>query len=104
MKETTSIRLIRLARSRPAKYLLQKMSAVIGHVPQALRDIVRESGAHGTCDGAEDVFRPEVANGLDNLALRWKETSDPLWQARHPSFRPEPAAEEPVEELIEVAA
>lgn len=90
MKEQTSIRLIRLARSRPAKYLLQKTSA----------------GAYGTCDGAEDVFLPEVASDLDNLALRWKETSDPLWQARHSSFRPElfPEPVERAEELAEVAA
>ena len=65
MKEQTSIRLIRLAHSRPAKVLLQKTSAMIGHVPQALRNIVAESGAHGTCDGAKDVFLPEVAGGLD---------------------------------------
>jgi hypothetical protein len=143
MKEQTSIRLIRLARSRPAKYLLQKTSAVIGRnpqknfprlidlfplfkayqkrqpfsenlyracpiidVPRALRDIVQESGAYGTCDGAKDVFTPEVASGLDNLALRWKETSDPLWQARHSSFRPEPIPEpvERAEELAEAAA
>ena len=65
MKEQTSIRLIRLAHSRPAKVLLQKTSAMIGYVPQALHDIVAESGAHGTCNGAEDVFLPEVTGGLD---------------------------------------
>lgn len=75
-------------------------------VPQALRDIVAESGAYGTCDGAEDLFTPEVADSLDNLALRWKEGSDPLWQARHPSFQPEPIPEpvERVEALAEVTA
>jgi len=121
MKEQASIRLIRLASSRPAKVLLQKTSAMIGRNPQKnfprLIDIgirmspkpyhdamykVRDAFLQKPAGMAEDVFTPEVADGLDNLALRWKEASDPLWQARHPSFQPEPIPE-PIERVKALA-
>lgn len=40
--------------------------------PQALRDIVRESGAYPTHEGAGDILRGEVAGYLDRASARWR--------------------------------
>jgi MoaA/NifB/PqqE/SkfB family radical SAM enzyme len=51
--------------------------------PQALREIIRESGAHPTHEGAETVLEGAVANYLDNLSLAWSKVADEIWNARH---------------------
>jgi len=51
--------------------------------PQALRDIVRESGARPTHEGAETVLEGTVANYLDNLSLAWGKVADEIWNAHH---------------------
>ncbi len=50
--------------------------------PQALRDIVEESGAKPTHDGAETVLEGEVAEGLDYLSKRWAKISKPIHEKR----------------------
>ena len=50
--------------------------------PQALRDIVDESGARPTHDGAETVLKGEVADGLDYLSQRWSKISRPIHEER----------------------
>ena len=39
--------------------------------PQALRDIVAESGAHPTHEGAADILEGELAAQLDRVSARW---------------------------------
>ncbi len=63
-------------------------------VPQALRDIVAESGARPTHPGADEILRGELARKLDERAARWKELSDPIWAERcaEKAWRDEAAA------------
>jgi MoaA/NifB/PqqE/SkfB family radical SAM enzyme len=49
-------------------------------VPQALREIVKESGAHGTHEGAETVLEGEIGAYLDRRAARWQHLADEIWQ------------------------
>ncbi|WP_287195038.1 hypothetical protein [Syntrophothermus sp.] len=51
-------------------------------VPEALREIVRESGACPTHKGAETVLMGEIGAYLDQRAMRWKTISDELWLQR----------------------
>jgi len=51
-------------------------------VPEALREIVRESGAYPTHKGAETVLMGEIGTYLDQRATRWKAISDELWFQR----------------------
>lgn len=51
-------------------------------VPWALREIIRETGAHPTHPGADSVLEPELAELLDRRAEEWKRVSDPIWAAR----------------------
>ncbi|MDI3548334.1 MAG: hypothetical protein PWR10_1986 [Halanaerobiales bacterium] len=50
--------------------------------PQALRDIVKESGAHPTHTGADTVLKGEVAEGLDKISAKWAEVSKPIFAER----------------------
>jgi len=52
-------------------------------VPEALREIVKESEAHPTHDGADDIFKPENARILDERARLWKERADEIWYSNH---------------------
>lgn len=52
-------------------------------VPGALREIVRESGARPTHEGADDIFKPENAHVLDEKARLWKEKADEIWYSTH---------------------
>ncbi len=50
--------------------------------PQCLRDIVRESGAFPTHEGADTVLKGEVADYLDRLSAEWAEVSKPIFYKR----------------------
>ena len=50
--------------------------------PQQLRDIVTESGAHSTHDGAETVLSGSIGKSLDELSSRWHEKSRPIFEER----------------------
>lgn len=50
--------------------------------PTALREIVAESGARPTHEGAEAVLEPAVSEALDQKALAWQAAADPIWEAR----------------------
>ena len=54
--------------------------------PEALREIVKESGAYPTHPGADSIFDEEVADGLDELSSRWAEKSTPIDQERKEKF------------------
>jgi len=51
-------------------------------VPQALRDIVAESGARPTHRGAESVLSGRVADVLDKRSAEWAKTCAPIWAKR----------------------
>ncbi|MCL6448484.1 MAG: radical SAM protein [Armatimonadetes bacterium] len=51
--------------------------------PQALRDIVRESGARPTHEGAETVLEGTIARFLDRRSAEWGKVADDIWAARH---------------------
>ena len=48
----------------------------------ALREMVKESGAKPTHEGAEDVVSEEVGKDLEELAERWEEKSRPIHEKR----------------------
>ncbi len=50
--------------------------------PDALRQIVKETGAYPTHEGAETVLSGEMASYLDQHAAAWKEVADPIWNNR----------------------
>lgn len=50
--------------------------------PRALREIVQESGAHPTHEGAETVLEGVVAAYLDDLSRAWGELADEIWAER----------------------
>ncbi|SHI56148.1 radical SAM protein [Desulfofundulus thermosubterraneus] len=51
-------------------------------VPQALRDIVKESGAHPTHEGADSVLEGIIAAHLDERSREWGRVADQLWAER----------------------
>ncbi|RKO65828.1 radical SAM protein [Desulfofundulus salinus] len=52
-------------------------------VPQALRDIVKESGARPTHEGADTVLEGTIAACLDGRSREWGRVADRLWAERH---------------------
>lgn len=50
--------------------------------PEALRDIVKESGAKATHEGAAGILENPVAAHLDQLSAAWKETADNIKAAK----------------------
>lgn len=46
--------------------------------PQALRNMVEESGAYPTHQGAEDILEGELAQSLDQIASIWREMSQEI--------------------------
>jgi len=50
--------------------------------PQALRDIVRRTGAQPTHEGAETVIQGEIAAYLNQKAETWRKAAAPLWEKR----------------------
>lgn len=50
--------------------------------PQALRDMVEESGAEPTHEGADTVLKDDIARGLDQLSTRWHKKSRPIHEKR----------------------
>ena len=44
--------------------------------PASLREMVKESGAHPTHKGAEQVLEGEIAEHLDNISKKWLELAD----------------------------
>lgn len=51
-------------------------------VPEALREIVKESGASPTHKGAETVLMGEIGTYLEQRAMKWKTISDEIWLQR----------------------
>ncbi|MGO0122827.1 radical SAM protein [Desulfothermobacter acidiphilus] len=51
--------------------------------PQALRDIVAESGARPTHPGAESILQEPIASYLDRRAEAWRRLADEIWAERH---------------------
>jgi hypothetical protein len=51
-------------------------------VPRALREIVRESGAHPTHEGAETVLQGIIAAHLDERSREWGRVADRIWAER----------------------
>lgn len=51
-------------------------------VPQALRDIVSESGAKATHPGAETALGGPIADFLDQRSAAWAAKSKPIWEKR----------------------
>ncbi|SMB96961.1 Radical SAM superfamily enzyme, MoaA/NifB/PqqE/SkfB family [Thermanaeromonas toyohensis ToBE] len=51
-------------------------------VPEALRDIVRETGARPTHPGADTVLGGEIGSFLDQRSSEWKRVSDKVWVHR----------------------
>ncbi|HBY57587.1 MAG TPA: radical SAM protein [Candidatus Atribacteria bacterium] len=54
---------------------------IIDH-PKDLREIIAESGAHPTHEGAESILEGEIAQYLDNLSAQWQEKSKPIFEQR----------------------
>jgi len=52
-------------------------------VPQALREIVAESGAQPTHPGAESILTGTLASALDRRAEEWRRVADRVWSERH---------------------
>lgn len=50
--------------------------------PEALREIVKETGAHPTHPGAEDVLKGETAAYLDEYSKKWLKLADSIVEAR----------------------
>jgi MoaA/NifB/PqqE/SkfB family radical SAM enzyme len=50
--------------------------------PQALRDIVKESGASPTHEGADTILKDEIAVELDRLSAEWGRISKPIFEER----------------------
>ena len=48
-------------------------------VPNALRQIVAESGAAGTHEGAEAILYGDPGNKIDEIADAWKAEADNIW-------------------------
>lgn len=57
--------------------------------PQALRDIVRESGAHPTHEGAETVLEGTVARFLERRCVEWGDLADDILAARQETKKAE---------------
>lgn len=51
-------------------------------VPEALRQIIAETGARPTHPGAETALEGHIAACLDTRAARWREVADGIWQKR----------------------
>jgi MoaA/NifB/PqqE/SkfB family radical SAM enzyme len=51
--------------------------------PDALREMVKESGAYPTHPGADNIFEEDVAEELDDLSSQWAEKSDPINKERN---------------------
>ncbi|MCG0277439.1 MAG: radical SAM protein [Thermanaeromonas sp.] len=56
-------------------------------VPEALREIVAETGARPTHPGAEKVLDGSIGSFLDMNSKRWAEVADSIWLKRHPEDR-----------------
>ncbi|MFW6007312.1 MAG: radical SAM protein, partial [Halanaerobiales bacterium] len=50
--------------------------------PEELQDIVKESGANPTHDGADSIFKGELAENLLELSKKWNKTSLPINKER----------------------
>lgn len=68
-------------RSQPFSENLLRPCPIIDS-PEALRRIVRESGAYPTHEGAETVLSGKIASFLDRRSAEWKAVADPIWESR----------------------
>ncbi|ACL70359.1 radical SAM protein [Halothermothrix orenii] len=50
--------------------------------PHCLREIVEESGAKPTHEGADTVLKGDVAKGLDKMSSEWSRVSKPIFEER----------------------
>ncbi len=55
--------------------------------PQALRDIVAESGAHPTHEGAEALLAGEISVYLDEVSDRWKKEAEKIKALKEESIK-----------------
>jgi len=51
--------------------------------PEALREIVRHTGARPTHTGADTILEGEIGSFLDQRAADWQKVSDQIWAQRH---------------------
>ncbi|HHW40440.1 MAG TPA: radical SAM protein [Syntrophomonadaceae bacterium] len=51
--------------------------------PEALREIVRNTGAHPTHAGADTILEGEIGSFLDRRAADWKKVADQIWAQNH---------------------
>lgn len=72
-------------RKRQAFSANQLRPCPIIDVPQALRDIVKESAAYPTHDGAEMVLSGRIASFLNSRSLQWQMVADDIWSRRQAS-------------------
>jgi len=59
-----------------------RVCPIIDH-PEILREIVAESKAHPTHEGAETVLEGTVARCLDRRAQEWGKAADDIWAKKH---------------------
>ncbi len=52
--------------------------------PEALREIVAETGARPTHEGADEILKGENAQEMDRVASAWKEVADQKWEEIKP--------------------
>ena len=53
--------------------------------PQTLRDVVKETGAYPTHNGADSVIKdPEITKHLDSYSKRMKKIADKAWKKDFP--------------------
>jgi hypothetical protein len=49
--------------------------------PQTLRDVVKETGACPTHNGADSVIKdPKITKHLDGYSKQWKKIADKAWE------------------------
>lgn len=54
--------------------------------PAVLREMVKESGAYPTHEGADNIVKEEVANYLDHLSREWEDLSQDIYNQRMDSL------------------
>ncbi|HHV62373.1 MAG TPA: radical SAM protein [Firmicutes bacterium] len=64
--------------------------------PHILREVVRETGAHPTHDGAETVIT-NLADALDSYAESYGRVADPVWATEYPEGREQARAAQQLE-------
>jgi len=58
---------------------------IIDH-PNILREVVKETNAHPTCEKAEEILTGSIASELNRIALEWKEKATPIWEKEYKRY------------------